>query len=169
MNLKTKLAASLLFAACASMAQATTYSVSADFLDGGMQGHTFFDGTFDWNGTTVSNFTGLLTESMWGWSDTGAKGAGFYTNGTKGGMFATPAYTGEIYAKPGGYSTNDAPLLNLTYQLAGGTVDSNTDLVTVSTFLQNSTDVVWGGGYDVKSQNGGYAYGSTVVPRFPST
>lgn len=157
MKLKSKLAVSMALVASASIAEATTYNVSAVFGDGGMQGVTVFDGSFDWDGTSVSNFTGLLSESMWGWN---TNSNAFRVAGMNGGLVASSAYTGFIYAKPGGYEANQAPLLNLTHQLTGGTVDTNTGLVTVTTFLQNSTDVVWGGGYDVTAEMGGYAYGA---------
>ncbi len=144
-NLKTKLGASLLLAASASMAHATTYDVSAVFSDGGIQGVTQFNGSFDWNGTSVSNFTGLLSESMYGWN-----GSYFDSNGTAAGGVNAAAYSGNVYAKPGGYANNEAPLLNLTNQLASSTSGG---LVTVSAFLQNSTDVVSGGGYNVTGGN----------------
>jgi hypothetical protein len=148
MNLKTKLAGSLMLFASASMAQAAIYNVNAVFYDGGMQGVTVFDGSFDWDGTSVSNFSGQLSESMWGWN-TNLNAFAMDGMNPKGGLIASSAYTGNVYAKPGGYGANDAPLLNLSHQLAGGTIDPNTGLVTVTTFLQNSTDVVWFGGYDV--------------------
>lgn len=141
MNLKTKLAAALVLAASASMAQATTYNVSAEFSDGGMQHKTVFNGSFDWDGSSVTNFSGLLSESMFGWN-----GTAFDTNGTNAGGMNAASYSSNVYAKPGGYAANDAPLLNLTHQLA---TSASGNLVTVSTFLQNSTDVVSGGGYNV--------------------
>ncbi|WP_404361145.1 hypothetical protein [Methylotuvimicrobium sp. KM1] len=141
MNLKTKMAASLILAASASMAQAATYNVSAVFTDGGVQEVTVFDGNFDWDGSTVSNFSGFLSESMFAWN-----GTEFDSNGTAAGGMNAAGYTDEVWAKPGGYADNEAPLLHLTNQLASST---SGNLVTVSTFLQNSTDVVNGGGYEV--------------------
>jgi hypothetical protein len=142
MNLiKSKLGATLLLAASASMAQAATYNFSATFADGGMQNQTVFNGSFDWNGISVSNFSGLLSESMFGWN-----GSAFDTNGTTAGGMNGAAYSQDVYAKPGGYAANDAPLLNLTHQLASSTAGN---LVTVSTFLKPTTDVVAGGGYNV--------------------
>lgn len=69
MNLKTKLAAAMVLAASASMAQATTYNVHGVFTEptepmGGTVGPTIFDGTFDWDGTTLTNFTGAMNSSM---------------------------------------------------------------------------------------------------------
>jgi len=69
MNLKTKLAASLLMVGSVSMAQATTYTVSAVFnepmkMSGGTVGDTIFDGTFDWDGMAVSNASGMMNSSM---------------------------------------------------------------------------------------------------------
>ncbi|AEG02578.1 hypothetical protein [Methylomonas methanica] len=141
MNLKSKLAAAMVLAANVSMAQAATYNVSAAFTDGGVQGQTVFNGSFDWDGSTVSNFSGLLSESMFGWN-----GTAFDSNGSAAGGMNGAAYSTNVFAQPGGYALNEAPLLNLTNQLASSTSGS---LVTVSTFLQNSTDVVTGGGYDV--------------------
>ena len=117
------------------------------FHDGGMQGQTVFNGSFDWNGSTVSNFSGLLSESMFGWN-----GSSFDSNGTAAGGMDGAAYSQNVYAKPGGYAANDAPLLNLTHQLATSTAGN---LVTVSTFLKNSTNVVMGGGYNVNTSAGG--------------
>ena len=148
----------LLTMANASMAQASVYNVSATFDDGGMQAQTVFNGSFNWDGTgTVSNFKGLLSESMFGWS-----GSRFDSNGTgSGGMNAGSVigsgYLANVYNKPGGYANNEAPLLNLTNQLASSTAGN---LVTVSTFLQNSTNVVTGGGYDVVSANNAMTYGN---------
>ncbi|MCK9607318.1 MAG: hypothetical protein M0R33_12825 [Methylomonas sp.] len=141
MNLKTRLSAAIVLATSASMAQASVYNVSATFTDGGMQGETVFNGSFDWDGTTVSNFSGLLSESMFGWN-----GTAFDSNGSSAGGMNGAAYSTNVYAKPGGYALNDAPLLNLTHQLVSST---SGNLVTVTSFLQNSTDVVTGGGYDV--------------------
>lgn len=161
-KLKAAVAVCALTVSIVPMAQATTYHVYADFYDGGWQGHTFFDGSFDWDGSTLSNFSGFLSEAMWGWSDSGTNGAGFYANGTGGGLFADAVYTSQVYTKPGGYADDEAPLLHLTYDnlvvpsIAGG-------YVTATTFLQNSSDVVWGGGYDVKTDAGNYAYGSCLM------
>lgn len=143
MNLKTKLAAAALMIGSVSIAQATTYEVNANFSDGGVQGETLFNGSFDWDGTSVTNFTGLLSEAMWGYDSAGDMGAGFYMNGTAGGMHEM-ANGGAVYAKPGGYMDNEAPLLELTNQLASSTAGG---LVTTSIFLENSTDVFSGGGY----------------------
>lgn len=168
MNLKTKLGASVLLAASASMAQASTYDVSAVFSDGGMQSETVFNGSFNWDGTNVTNFTGLLSESMWGWNGTrswtgpgGTSGTGvFDSNGTSaGGMSAinaTADYQGYVNGL-GTYNTDDAPMLNLTHQLATST---SGNLVTVSTFLQNNTDVVAGGGYDVANGDNAMTFGN---------
>jgi hypothetical protein len=150
-NLKTKLGVSLLLAASVSMAQASTYDVSATFSDGGVQGKTFFNGSFNWDGTSVTNFTGDLTESMWAWNvATSSWTSGF--NGT-GSTTNNPAYLGAIYAKPGGYAQNEAPLLHMAFDTLVPTTTSG-GLVTAMTFLQNSTDVVFGGGYDVSNTTG---------------
>jgi hypothetical protein len=133
-----------------------------------MQNETVFNGSFSWDGTSVSNFQGLLSESMWGWNSTRAwtgpgatSGTGvFDSNGTAaGGMAAinaTANYQGNINGL-GTYTTDQAPLLNLTNQLASST---SGNLVTVSTFLQNNTNVVAGGGYDVVTTNNAMTYGN---------
>lgn len=66
---KAKLAASLVLAVSATMANAATYSVQAEFNEpmtmmGGTVGNTLFSGTFDWDGTTFSNFAGTMNSSM---------------------------------------------------------------------------------------------------------
>jgi hypothetical protein len=64
MNLtKTKLLASLLLAASASMAQASTYSVTGLF-DEPMVADTVFNGTFNWDGTALTGLTGTMNSSM---------------------------------------------------------------------------------------------------------
>jgi len=140
MNIQTKLVASALMIGSVSLAQANTYNVSAVFSDGGVQGKTTFDGAFDWDGSVVSNFTGLLSESMWKWNDIindFGSGTGVYNN--------------KIYAKPGGYMQDDAPLLHLTNQVAS-TVSNG--YVTTSVFLNNDglgnadTNMYAGGGYN---------------------
>jgi len=128
----------------ASVAQATTYDVSARFYDGGIQGQTLFNGSFDWNGTTVSNFQGLLSTSMWSWDTTASN----FKN-KKGGWMDTQ-YLDLANNCPGdvctGYAQGDPGWLNLSYQLASSV---SGDYVTVTAFKINSTDVVKGGGYDV--------------------
>lgn len=69
MNLKTKLAAAMVLAASASLAQATTYNISATFTEpmismGGTVDDTLFTGSFDWNGTAGSNLQGTMNSSM---------------------------------------------------------------------------------------------------------
>lgn len=69
MNLKTKLAAAMVLAASASMAQAasTTYSVDAMFQEPMAAYETYFDGTFTWDNVsnTVTAFTGAMNNSMY--------------------------------------------------------------------------------------------------------
>lgn len=155
MNVTTRLAVAALLTSGAATARADVinqYDVSAVFSDGGIQGVTTFNGSFDWDATTqtVSNFTGFLSESMWSWNST----KGTFTTGANGTGTKATGYTGEVYSQT--YSNGDAPLLNLTHQLASSTSGS---MVSVSTFLQNSTDVVAGGGYDVVSADNALAYG----------
>ncbi len=97
MNLKTKLAASLLLAASASVAQASIYNVAASFYEPMTNGNnTFFNGTFDWNGTTVSNLMGTMNSSMYPVNN------------------VNPDYKTSF------------PLMNLNYQLGGTTISGNT-------------------------------------------
>lgn len=140
--------------------QATTYDVSARFFDGGIQGQTLFNGSFDWDGTTVSNFEGLLSSSMWAWDSA----ANNFKN--KKGGFMDAQYLDLANNCPGdvctGYAQGESPWLNLGYQLASSV---SGDYVTVTTFKVNSTDVVAGGGYDVwgtnatTDPNNAYAFG----------
>jgi hypothetical protein len=69
LNFKSKIVVALLLAASASMAQAAMYSVQGEFTEpmtimGGTVGNTIFSGTFDWDGTSLSNFKGLMNSSM---------------------------------------------------------------------------------------------------------
>ena len=140
MKIQTKLVASFLMIGSVSLAQATTYNVSAVFSDGGVQRQTTFDGTFDWDGSVVSNFTGLLSESMWKWNEN-INDFGF----------GTGVYGDKVYAKPGGYIQDDAPLLHLTNQVAS-TISNG--YVTASVFLNDDglgnadTNMYAGGGYN---------------------
>lgn len=155
MKLKTKLVAVAMLAGSASIAQATTYNVAADFADGGMQSKTLFDGSFDWDGTTVTNFTGMLSQAMWGWTSSNGQ---FDSNGTNPGgmksigtgMMGTTAgvdYSDKVYAKPGGYVDNEAPLLELTHQVNESAAAGK---VSTSVFLNAAdTDMYIGGGYAV--------------------
>jgi len=167
MNLKSNLAAALALACCASVAQATTYNVAANFDDGSIQGRTLFNGSFDWDGTTVTNFQGLLESSMWAWNTTTQR----FTSGFDGtGVVMNPTYYSLVNncTSSGctGYAQNESPWLNLSYQLA--TDYSNPNYVTVTTFKINSTDVAAGGGYDVwgtdpdLDPNNAWAYGMPV-------
>ena len=148
MNRKTRVAAAIVLACSASLAQATTYNVSAVFADGGVQDVTLFNGSFDWNGTTVSNFQGLLSGSMWAWNaatntfNTGFDGTGMSNMPTQYLSQANNCTSSGCT----GYAQNESPWYNLSYQLATST---SGDYVTVTTFKIDSTDVVAGGGYDV--------------------
>lgn len=154
MKLKTTLVASLLMAGGISVAHATTYSVEAVFGDGGVQQQTLFNGTFDWDGSSVTNFTGKLSESMWEWNE--AEGM-FSREMTMMGNTFTQLETvygpeGKNY-DPGPYSQGEPPLLSLNY-----TVDNSKSVAAglhaVSTFLMSDgngaadTNVYTGGGYD---------------------
>ena len=65
MNLKTKLAAAALLLGSVSMAQATTYDVMGEIFEpNAAVFNTTFTGTFDWNGTSLSNLMGTMNSSM---------------------------------------------------------------------------------------------------------
>ena len=155
MNQKTKLAAALVMAGSVSMAQAALYNVSANFFDGGIQAQThrihwqFRLGRKHRHSKQFYRFVVRIYVGV------GRKCQQFKDK--KGGLVTAGDYKDQVYAKPGGYSAGDAPLLNLTHQLASS---ESGNLVTVSTFLQNSTDVVKGGGYDVVSTNNAITYGN---------
>ena len=92
---------------------------------------------------------------MFGWDGSRFDSNGTASGGINAGSVIGSGYLANVYNKT--YANNEAPLLNLTNQLASSTAG---DLVTVSTFLQNSTDVVTGGGYDVVSANNAITYGN---------
>lgn len=149
MKLASKLAVAVALAASASMAQATTYNVSAVFGDGGVQGVTTFDGSFDWDGSNVTNFSGLLSESMWEWNTTASMFSRTMMSGT---TQYESVYTGQKDYETGIYSQGDAPLLALNYQV-DNSLTVGTGLHAVTAFLQGSagvadTHALTGGGYD---------------------
>ena len=146
-----------------SAAHATSYDVNARFFDGGIQGQTLFNGSFEWDGTNVTNFSGMLSSSMWAWDNTTSN----FKN--KKGGFMDAQYLDLADNCPGdvctGYAQGESPWLRLGYQLA---TSVSGDYVTVTTFRINSTDAVKGGGYDVwgtnasTDPNNAYAYGQST-------
>lgn len=116
---------SLICAWCSGV-QATTFTVSARFADGGIQQQTLFNGWFDWDGELVTNFQGNLTEALWAWN-----GNSYQESGT----FESLAPNGQ------------APVLSLTYQLGPQSLPDADGDVSVSVFLLNDTNVFSGGGY----------------------
>jgi len=184
MNLKKQLAVSLLMAGSISVAQATTYDVNAVFNDGGVQGETVFTGSFDWDGSAVSNFAGTLSEAMWKYD-----GSIFRMGSGMSEMMGAAGSSQKDYIT-GGYSVGDAPLLSLTNMVDNSMVNGGaapTGLHAVSVFLMNDgagnadTDVVQGGlnnnntaylgGYDVTSSSTYYgvpALGSNQVRNWNS-
>ena len=65
MNLKTKIAATVLMFGSASMAQATTYDVMGEFNEpNAAVFNTTFTGSFDWDGSTLTNLMGTMNSSM---------------------------------------------------------------------------------------------------------
>lgn len=103
-----------MLAANSSTAQASTYKVDAIFSDGGIQGQTLFNGQFDWDGSSVSNFSGGLTQAMWVWDQT--KGEYTSRRGSDG-------------------SVGAAPVLDLAYQLDGTSSADGDGDVAVSVFF----------------------------------
>lgn len=96
MNIKTQLLASLLMTTCAVMAQAQTYSVAAEFSETMTNGvDTFFNGTFDWDGSSVTNLHGTMNSSMYPVNN------------------VNPDYSSSF------------PLINLSYQLDGTHISGN--------------------------------------------
>ena len=150
------LAASLLMFANVPNAQATTYAVSANFMDGGIQGQTLFNGSFEWDGSTLTNFTGGLTQSMWAWQASSSTylnrmtaGCGPMSNGNPCPLWDTDPATPD----------GNPPVLNLAYQLGGITApDANGDVL-ATVFLKNTTDVFNGGGYDTGDK---YKFGGSL-------
>ena len=129
------LAASLLLFANMPNAQAAQqYNVSARFSDGGIQGETLFNGSFNWDGSTLSNFTGGLTQSMWAcqaststYLNRMTAGCGPMGNGNPCTLWDTDPATPD----------GNAPVLNLSYQLGGITApDANGDVL-ATVFLKN--------------------------------
>jgi hypothetical protein len=49
----------------AVQASVTTYDVNAVFFEPAAAYHTYFDGSFDWDGETVSNLHGTMNSSMY--------------------------------------------------------------------------------------------------------
>lgn len=154
MNLKTKLAAAMVFAASASVAQASTstYNVAAVFGDGGVQGQTVFNGSFDWDGTSVTNFSGLLSESMWEWNTTSTPNMFSRTMMNGSTQYETVYGSAGKNYETGIYSQGDAPLLALNYQL-DNSLAVGSGLHAVSVFLKGAagvadTRVFMDGSYD---------------------
>jgi hypothetical protein len=136
------LSATLAVLAGTQVANAETYTVSARFYDGGIQGQTLFNGSFDWDGTSLTDFSGGLTQSMWAWNTA----TNTYVNKKSGISLA------NLVASGGG----QPPVLDLTFQLGSVTApDANGDVL-ATVFLVNSTNVYSGGGY---LSNGPYKYG----------
>lgn len=78
MNLKKTFAASLLFAASIPMAQATTYNITAVFDEPASSNPTTqFDGSFDFDGTSITNLMGTMNQSMHNAAGTEALSLGF--------------------------------------------------------------------------------------------
>lgn len=164
MNLKTKLAAAMVLAASASVAHAATYSVSALFNEpmingSNTAGDTYFKGTFDWDGTSVSNFSGTMNESMQGPWTTGA----VYNNYP---LYTSVGTNGDLYPAQNTYKGQVADLGNTGLYML--TLDKNLQQNSsggyhyASIFKENTSDVWAGGGYAASGGNMGMfgKYGS---------
>lgn len=145
MNLKTKLAVSLVLAASTSIAQATTYTVEADFYETMTNGiDTFFSGSFDWNGTTVSNFTGRMNESMRGGMAAGHDYVNYGNYTAVGRPTDNIATTNTYWAQVNDLAAKGTWMLNLDKNLIQS---DNGSTVTATIFKENTDLVYWGGGY----------------------
>ena len=97
MNRKTKWLIFWLLTANIGMAQAQTFSVAGEFKEYLTNGvNTYFDGTFDWDGVSVTNLQGKMNSSMYPVNN------------------VDPDYVGSF------------PLMNLTFQLGGTQISGNT-------------------------------------------
>jgi hypothetical protein len=159
MKLKSKLVAAMVLAASASMAQASTYTVDAIFFEDATNGvNTEFHGTFDWNGSTVSNFMGTMNESMRGfWTDAAGHD---YTNY---GGFTT--WSGTTIATGNGQKNNLVANGTFMLTLDQNLIQSDTgSLVTASIFKENTSNVFAGGGYATPNDPTGAAYNKYIDP-----
>lgn len=95
-----------------------TYEVLGGFFEPSAKYPTIFEGSFDWDGSIVSNFHGTMNSSMWDVDND------------------DPNYKNSL---PFSF-----PLIQLNHQLAQSV---NGNIVTASVFKENSTDVFQNGGY----------------------
>ncbi|MGR8929596.1 MAG: hypothetical protein ACU836_03065 [Gammaproteobacteria bacterium] len=147
MNLKMTFAAAAMVMGSASAAHAATYNVDAVFNETMTNGvMTEFHGSFDWDGATVSNFSGLMNVSMRGlWTDQPGHdyaSYGPYTAfGTSSDMYPTQnTYWGQVNH----LAANGLYMLTLDQNLIQS---DNGSTVTASVFRLNTSDVFTGGGY----------------------
>lgn len=145
MKLTTKLAAVALVLGSASSAQAATYSVDGVFYETMTNGvNTEFHGTFDWDGTTVSNFTGTMNESMRGyWTNAAGHtytNYGDYASLGKPNSTALNTYWGQV----NDLAAKGTFMLNLNQNLIQS---DNGTTHTATIFKENTSNVYWGGGY----------------------
>jgi len=165
MSLKIKLAASLLMLGSASVAQATTYSIVADFketMTGGV--NTVFKGTFDWDGSTVTNLGGRMNESMRGvYTDTGHD----YVDYGPYSAFGTPSDTGTstYWGQVNDLAANGTWMLNLNDDGYGGMTNydqmTSGSSVSATVFKNvNDRDTYKGGGYNYSASMGGMKQGA---------
>jgi len=102
-----------------------TYNVDGTFFEPLTNGvNTFFKGSFDWDGTTLSNLSGRMNESMQG---------GY-------------VQVGNDYITGESNFDNAHQMLTLNQNLIQST-DAN-GVVTATIFKENTADVYYGGGYD---------------------
>jgi len=124
-----------------------TYNVNGVFFEGATNGvNTFFNGSFDWDGAAVSNFSGRMNEAMQG---------GYVDVGND-------YITGEINLD------NAHQMLTLSQKLTQST-DAN-GIVTATVFKENTSDVYYRGGYvGDPFVNNFFKYGAATfgVPAIP--
>lgn len=148
MKIKMTFAAAAMVMGSVSAAQAATYDVAAVFnetMTGGVM--TEFRGSFDWDGATVSNFSGLMNVSMRGvWTD--APGHDYVNYGPYT-VLGDPAndmwptqntYQGQVNH----LAANGLYMLTLDQNLIQSDTGST---VTATIFKENTSDVFAGGGY----------------------
>jgi len=129
MKTSSKLAVAALMLGSASISQATTYDVSATFLEPTALNDTMFNGTFDLVGGVVSNFMGTMNEAMFNSTAVG-----------------TSPFMG------GNMMMNTFPIMSLGGSNGTSIITYGAgNMVTISAFKENSTDVFYGGGYDLST------------------
>jgi len=172
MNLKTKLAAGIIMLAGVSAVQATTFNVDAMFNEpmvngSDIAGDTRFVGSFDWDGSSLTNFTGRMNESMQGaWQATGmdyvdGAGAMIMVSDGNGGMTMIPdpnAPAGGHMLTLGTAGNNDGQgiVINDTGSRVTATIFKNNDML-----MNNGAMVMDANGNHMHTADTDVYYGNT--------